>query len=273
MISDIESLHSFNSMLNRTRRKDIQDFCIRRSFTVETKFTEAQYQLHSELLRFEYEALSKLHNIRSIPFMMSTIRRQAASCIFGLAPQIRDIIERRFNQMVDDPDVDVEEYDLDGKASSALMALAQRVLLLADELPEDDPKFDSVVQIINEKQKQDNNKIILFSTFRHTLAYVKRKLLSMNYRVAQIDGSVKDEVRCDLRAQFELPKEDENAIGSHCRPLKSACEKSFRLPCFARYLCSISTSFSLNTPFPSTSPLIVTTGFITKAFLATGSNT
>lgn len=60
--------------------------------------------------------------------MMSTIRRQAASCIFGLAPHIRDLITRRFDQMVEDPDVDMEEYDLDGKATSTLMALAHHEL-------------------------------------------------------------------------------------------------------------------------------------------------
>jgi len=212
LVSDVESLHSFNTMLNRTRRKDIQDFCIRRPYTVETTFTPQQYELHNELLRFEYEALSKLHNVRCIPFMMSTIRRQAASCIFGLAPHIRDLVTRRFDQMVEDPDVDMDEYDLDAKASSALMALAHHVLELADLLPEDDPKLDSVLKVIDEKQKQENNKIILFSSFRHTLAYLEKKLLGMNYRVAQINGSVKDDDRRELRERFELDKSDPSAL-------------------------------------------------------------
>lgn len=212
LVSDIESLHSFNTMLNRTRRKDIQDFCVRRSFTIETSFTPIQSELHDELLQFEYEALSKLHNVRSIPFMMSTIKRQAASCIFGLAPQIKDLINRRFNQMIDDPEVDFDEYDIDGKATSELTALAQHVIDLAERLPEDDPKLDSILKIINEKQKKDNNKIILFSTFRHTLAYVHRKLKALNYRVAQIDGSVKDDDRLELRERFKLNKNDPNAL-------------------------------------------------------------
>lgn len=212
LVSDVESLHSFNTMLNRTRRKDIQDFCIRRSYTVETSFTPQQYDLHNELLRFEYEALSKLHNVRCIPFMMSTIRRQAASCIFGLAPHIRDLITRRFEQMVEDPDVDMDEYDLDGKATSTLMALAHHVLELADLLPEDDPKFDSICTVIDEKQKLENNKIILFSSFRHTLAYLEKKLRSRNYRVAQINGSVKDDDRRALRERFELDKADPDAL-------------------------------------------------------------
>ena len=212
LVSDVESLHSFNTMLNRTRRKDIQDFCVRRSTTIETSFTPQQYDLHNELLRFEYEALSKLHNVRCIPFMMSTIRRQAASCIFGLAPHIRDLINRRFSQMLDDPDVDLDEYDLDSKATNTLVALAHHVLELADLLPDEDPKFESILTVINKKQKQDNNKIILFSSFRHTLSYLENKLRQLNYRVAQINGSVKDEDRRELRERFELNKSDPNAL-------------------------------------------------------------
>ena len=212
LVSDVESLHSFSTMLNRTRRKDIQDFCIRRSYTVETSFTPQQYDLHNELLKFEFDALAKLHNVRNIPFMMSTIRRQAASCIFGLAPHIRDLITRRFDQMVEDPDVDLDEYDLDAKATSTLMSLAQHVLNLADMLPEEDPKLESVLKIIDEKQKQDNNKIILFSSFRHTLSYLERKIRALNYRVAQINGGIKDDDRRALRERFERDKSDPEAL-------------------------------------------------------------
>ncbi len=92
LISDIESLHSFATMINRTRRRDIQDFCVRRSHTISTEFTEYQQRLHDELLFFEKAALAILHDPRSVAFMMSTIKRQAASCIFGLGAHIRDII-------------------------------------------------------------------------------------------------------------------------------------------------------------------------------------
>ncbi len=212
LISAVESLHSFNTMLNRTRRKDIQDFCVRRSHTLETEFTEEQRTLHDELLQFEYVALSTLHNARSVPFMMSTIRRQAASCIFGLAPYIRDIINRRFVQMNDDPDIDFDLEELDGGDAGTFSGMAKHILDLADNLPEDDPKFDSLLEIINQKQTYENNKIILFSTFRHTLAYLRKKLLALGLRVDQIDGSVKDDKRLELRQHFELPKNNPDAI-------------------------------------------------------------
>lgn len=123
--------------------------------------------------------------------MMSTIRRQAASCIFGLAPHIRGIIGRRFEQMTDDPEFDFDEGEFSEMDLETFRSIAKNILEMADNLPEDDPKFDGVLQIIREKQKSENNKIILFSTFRYTLYYIKRKLREAGFRVEQIDGSVK----------------------------------------------------------------------------------
>lgn len=210
LISDIESLHSFGTMLNRTRRRDIQDFCVRRSHTVSTSFTEYQQTLHDELLYFEHEALSTLHNANSVAFMISTIRRQAASCIFGLAPYIRDIISRRLMQLDYDPDSLIN--DVDEKSLNTISSLAKKVLMLAEKLPEKDPKFEETYVIIRKKQEQSNNKIMIFSTFRHTLSYLKRKLSECGLRVEQIDGSVKDDTRYELKSRFELSRENEYAI-------------------------------------------------------------
>ena len=213
LISDAESLHSFNSILNRTRRKDIQDFCIRRPVTLAVEFTPAQQKLHDALLRFEQNALLQLHgDTRSIPFMMSTIKRQAASCIFGLAPHLRFLIERRFKQIEEDPDVEIPEFEFSGTDASTLEKLASEVLNMADHLPNEDPKFDEMMTAITEKQSLKNNKIIIFSTFRFTLRYLKEKLQKAGLRVEQVDGSVKDETRQELRARFELPKENTDAI-------------------------------------------------------------
>lgn len=212
LISDVESLHSFSTLINRTRRRDIQDFCVRHSTTIEVEFTPEQRQLHDELLRFEATALAALHNVRSVPFMMSTIRRQAASCIFGLAPHIRDIIERRFKSMNDDPEIDGDDYDLDSACSDMMILLAKKVLELANSLPENDPKFEKTYEIILQKQTCQNNKIMLFSTFRYTLSYLKDKLQEKGLRVEQVDGGVKDEQRYELRRRFELEKSDPDAI-------------------------------------------------------------
>lgn len=212
LISDIESLHSFSTMLNRTRRRDIQDFCVRRSYTVSVEFTNYQRVLHNELLTFERVALSTLHDPRSVSFMMSTIKRQAASCIFGLAPYLRDLLERRIQQVNDDPELELSDYETGAFPADELIELAGNVLSLAENLPAEDPKYERTEEIIRKKQEQENNKIMLFSTFRHTLGYLKKKLRAQGYRVEQIDGSVKDEERYELKTRFELSKSDPGAI-------------------------------------------------------------
>ena len=212
LISDIESLHSFDPIINRTRRRDIQDFCIRRTYTLESEFTDQQRMLHDSLLMFEAAALAKLHGSKGVKFMMSTIRRQAASCIFGLAPHIRNLIERRFDQLSEDPDVDFDGGSLTDFDFASFNKMAQSILMMADSLPDEDPKFDSLLAVLQEKQKAENNKVILFSTFRCTLEYLQKKLLDNGFRVAQIDGSVNNETRLDLRERFEQPRELENTI-------------------------------------------------------------
>lgn len=212
LIHKVENLHSFANMLNRTRRKDIQDFCVRRSYTLESSFTPEQKNLHDALLNFERTSLAILRDARMVPFMISTLRRQAASCIFGLAPFIRDLLNKRFAQFIDDPELDMDEISANSALLDGLKSMAQNVLELADNLSEEDPKFDSVLDVIKQKQREENNKIILFSTFRHTLAYVKKKLEKEGLRVAQIDGSVKDDLRCELRNRFQLDKQDKNAL-------------------------------------------------------------
>lgn len=212
LISDIESLHSFSTMINRTRRRDIQGFCVRRSHTISTEFTEYQRRLHDELLSFEKTALGILHDPRSVAFMMSTIKRQAASCIFGLAPYIRDIISRRVCQLNDDSAIEFGGFNVDGFSGDAISSLAANILRMADDLPQEDPKLEKTLKLIELKQEMPNNKIMLFSTFRHTLAYLKKKLTEFGYRVEQVDGGVKDAQRYAFKARFELPKEDPDSI-------------------------------------------------------------
>lgn len=210
LISNIESLHSLNNFMNRTRRKDIQDFCIRTSSAPEIDFTPEQKELYTELLAFEYMALSTLHNAYNVNFMMTTIKRQASSCIFGLAPFIKDIVNRRLNELIDD-DADFESLEGDSVAAF-FKSHAEQIIQKAENLSGEDPKFDAVLKVIKEKNEEENNKIILFSTFRHTLGYLERRLKQEGVRVAQINGGTNDEDRCMLRDRFELPKSDENAI-------------------------------------------------------------
>ena len=220
ILQDVESLHSFAGMINRTRRQDIQnDFCVRRPQSISVHFTSEQQALYDALMEFESHALSYLHNNVPLEFMMSTLMRQASSCIFGLAPLLKGMVSRRLGDILSDycgEDGSITVDDLEnikmGQLEEEFRAMAERVIELSENLPQTDEKLDRLLEVVENKNRQKNNKIILFSSFRHTLRYVERHLMEKGYRVAQINGSVKDEERLALRQRFELPAENENAL-------------------------------------------------------------
>ncbi len=213
LLSMIEGLHSFNGIINRTRRRDIEDFCIRRTLTVKVPFNGVQKELYESLIDFESMALGKLHGSKSVRFMMCTIMRQAASCIYGLTPFMKDIVSRRLSQILEDGELyEFDDVGLNEDEQKSLFALAERVVLLSKELPEEDPKFEKIYKVICQKQEEENNRVIVFSSFRHTLGYVKEKLIGRGIRVGMVDGSVPDEERFAMRQRFLMDREEKDAI-------------------------------------------------------------
>lgn len=207
LINNIEELHTFAGIINRTRRRDIGNFCQRRTITVDTDFDEAQQTLYDALMDFENKALHALHGNVNTRFMMCTIMRQASSCLYGLLPFVNDLIARRINEI--DTDGGFDFGDDINFGVGLLKKLAEEIKTLVKELPEDDPKFNKLYnEIIIPKMNMENNKIIIFSSFKHSLYYIKNKLEAQGIRVGQIDGSVEDEDRRLISHRFKGKKED-----------------------------------------------------------------
>jgi ATP-dependent helicase HepA len=53
LIRQMEELHSFSGLINRTRRRDIGEFTVRQAKTEAIPFTVAQQTLHDEVLRVQ----------------------------------------------------------------------------------------------------------------------------------------------------------------------------------------------------------------------------
>jgi len=210
LIGKVEGFHSFSRLINRTRRRDIGDFCIRKPETIETPLTPSQRELHDALLTFEAEALAMQHGEQNIRFMMTTIRRQASSSLFGLAPFIGDLLKRRLSEL-DWLGVDADE-GTELNVSDELSSKAVRIAQMAERLPEDDPKFDALYRVVEQKKGLPNSKLIVFSTFRHTLAYLRRRLVEKGVRAGLVHGGTEDEERQIMRRRFEMPGEAADAL-------------------------------------------------------------
>jgi len=210
-INQLEQLHTFSGMINRTRRRDIGEFTVRKPETVTIEFTPQQRQLHDDLLATQAAILIRLHGTGNVKFMMSMIRRQAASCLFGLAPMLRDLLTRHFPlTSLSEADFEGAEPDLsiDGRIESQIRV----VLAQAEQLDPYDPKLEALLSIIAEKQKMPNHRIMLFSSFRHTLAYLLDHLEAAGLRVGLVHGDIPDEDRVESRQRFRLERDHPEAL-------------------------------------------------------------
>ncbi|MDE0514463.1 MAG: helicase-related protein [Gammaproteobacteria bacterium] len=211
LISDIEALHTFSGIINRTRRRDIGTFTIRKPETVVVDFTPEQRLLHDELLQVQAEIFASLHGDINVKFMMSTIRRQAASCLYGLVPFLEDILNRHVDEL-ERVEKDHEMTEPQNNVFNAIHSQIQNTLTNARALHPYDPKYERLRNIIEDKQTLPNNKIILFSSFRHTLSYLYVRIKSDNFRVEMVHGGTPDEERMALRGRFEKPRGDADSL-------------------------------------------------------------
>ena len=211
MISDIEAMHTFANIINRTRRRDIGNFTLRKPETVHIPFTPVQQHLHDELLRIQAEIFSRIHGDANIKFMMTTIRRQAASCLYGLAPFLEDILNRHLDEMTWDEADNMELVPQEASINS-IQSQIQILIEGARSLELHDPKLEALRTIIRDKQRLPNNKVMLFSSFRHTLSYLYKNLSEEKFRVGMIHGGTADEDRVMLRSRFERSKDDPDCL-------------------------------------------------------------
>lgn len=205
-----QSLNSFSSVINRTRRRDIGSLTVRKSETFEVEFTAEQQAVHTDLLALAGRIAQVRVPGQSLDFVLSTLQRQAASSLNGLAPFVEDLLNRRLSsEELSEADVEVDKLPVDllNSFSNEIRDIGRRAGMLVK-----DPKRDRLLSYVEEKQGLSNNKLLVFSTFRHTLSYLQDGLESARVRVGLVHGGVLDDERRQLLARFALDKSEDDAI-------------------------------------------------------------
>ena len=211
LVQPAEALHSFSALISRTRRRDIGAFTTRLPRTVAVDFTPEQKDVHDLVLKVQRRIYERAHGAGPIGFLMTTIRRQAASSLKGLVPFLEEILTRRLteterSELGDDhlegPDAEVNDVRRE----------VEQVLAAARALSQQDPKLERLLTIVEEKGAMPNRRLLLFSAFRHTLSYLDRALRARGVRVGMIHGDVGDEHRRSLRRAFALDADDPAAM-------------------------------------------------------------
>ena len=211
IIRSLEELYTFSPMINRTRRRDIGEFTTRRPETLTVDFTPDQRRLHDDLLDVVSRILARAHGEQNVKFMMTTVRRQAASCLYGLAPLLRDMLSGKLDSLEAMDETD-GETPIDAAFLAEIRADIAALLDRADDLDPLDPKVQAFVSVLRDKDRMANNKALAFSTFRHTLAYIEKHVADAGLRYGLVHGGVPDDQRAELRRRFALPKDDPEAL-------------------------------------------------------------
>ncbi|MDE0042105.1 MAG: helicase-related protein, partial [Candidatus Poribacteria bacterium] len=211
LITDIEALHTFSGIINRTRRRDIGEFTIRRADTVEVELTPEQKNLHEMLIDTQAKIFLKLNGDLNINFVMTTIRRQLASCLYGLEPLLEEILNRHLDALVEADSTGPTPQD---ESIAQIQDQIERILEKAQTLSASAPdlKFKALQKIVRDRESLPNNKVMVFSSFRHTLAYLHEHLKSDGFRVGMVHGGTPDDERVELRNRFQRSAEETDSI-------------------------------------------------------------
>jgi ATP-dependent helicase HepA len=208
----LEDLHTFSGFITRTRRRDIGAFTTRKPRTIEVPFTSAQQQLHDQLLQLCGDIVEARHGTGPVAFLISGLRRQAASSINGLAPLLYDLVHRRLEAFDEYGENRDGANELSPDVIDTFQPQLRHLLDLASALGDDDPKFDALERALVEKLEMPNPKAILFTSYLHTVGYLFDRLMASGLRVAQVHGGIDDEARRTVRRRFKLPSSDPDAI-------------------------------------------------------------
>ena len=210
-IQALEELYTFSALINRTRRRDIGEFTTRKPETISTEFTQNQKSLHDDLLTVIARILARLHGHQNVKFMMTTVSRQAASSLYGLVPMLEDMLNGKLDRL-EAAEISDNECEFPSDFIKEIGADIRSLIERAQRLDEADPKADAFIKVITDKLQMRNNKVLVFSTFRHTLSYLVGKLEARCVRFGLVHGGIADEQRASLRRRFALPKADEEAL-------------------------------------------------------------
>ena len=208
----LEELHTFSGFITRTRRRDIGNFTTRKPRTSRVEFTPAQQAVHDELIQLCSAVVAARHGSAPVQFLVSGLRRQVASSVNGLAPMLRDLLSRRMATFDDFVDEEEDPTDLDGGILEGFESSVERLIQSAAQLGDDDPKYEALEQSIRDRLEMPNPKVLLFTSYRHTIGYLNRRLSESEIRVAQVNGEIGDAERRESRRRFMLPAEDSDAI-------------------------------------------------------------
>ena len=184
--SRLEEMSLLGSIINRTRRRDVAEFKVeRRPKTVRWPMSEPERDFYDAASQ-EIANYALMHDINE-RFLLAQTQRLLAS---SLAAAYRHWGTRTRSLTLDDEDVESSTNTVPGPLTEALGAICDDPAILA-QLEASDTKFKFLAQTVSEiRRERPDEKLIIFTSFRKTIAYLARRLGSAGCDIMELHGGI-----------------------------------------------------------------------------------
>lgn len=189
----LEQANLLSHVINRTRRRDVQEFRVTRLVsekTVEPHTIEKEaYAAVSQVIADYADEAGIVHG-----FLLATPQRMMASCI---AAAVRRWADTETTELAEGDDDAAEEDQTEREHRPLVhrLALACREIADIDQLRAVDTKYLLLKEVLLQSRKASsaNEKLIVFSSFKTTLEYLAKRLSEDGFSVELLHGSIRED--------------------------------------------------------------------------------
>lgn len=203
-----EKLNLLGGYINRTRRVQVQEGrSIRQPNVVNVDYTSEEMSLYNTILEF-VRLQCRLNKNTFHIFRVLGLQLRAASCLPVIATEIRDGLlvgtREESSELLSEGIGEELTNDSDNSVSSIDMFQDGTLLPVVSDydFEANDSKFKKLVELLT---YSDDEKLVIFSFYRKTLAYLGRRLQAEGVGLATIHGGIHNDERWNLLEKFRDP--------------------------------------------------------------------
>jgi len=188
-IRGLHQLNAFSLVFNRTRRKEVMQGAMRQATVVNVDLTPLEAEIYSEALKFARARAQYTKGFASVLGLIQ-IERQIASSLGAFKLIIEDFQRHKpYNANIESSSTELE-YAI-SLPKKEVYELCQKLQSLYARLGKVDSKFDRFHTELSRFLNSDpRTKVIVYSFFRKTLAYLYERLVEAGYKVEVIHGGI-----------------------------------------------------------------------------------
>lgn len=208
---DLTNLNLLNSVLTRTRKRDVEARTVREARVLRRGWTTEEQDIYDAVTQYVLDRYNALRGDPFAAFLTMMPQRQVASCIPAVVERYEnDVVQPAGGIESELSDLQVEDWSNGTESATEPPPPLdlQSVITRWRQAGSPDTKFQLLLDGIQGLDEiEAGRKILIFAYFKPTLHYLSRRFSELDYRSELISGDYTDEERQEAIRRFrEDPK-------------------------------------------------------------------